>query len=94
MSKNASKPAVFYNVQLFRSAEKDLEKLPPHIVTNITRRIDALAFDPHPAQSKKLVNDHNRFRLRIGDYRALYRIDHTTKQIFVYQITHRKDAYR
>lgn len=81
-------------MHLFRSAEKDLEKLPVRVVANITRRIDALAFDPRPAQSKKLVNDRDRYRLRVNDYRVLYRIDHTTKQIFVYEIKHRKDAYR
>ncbi len=35
-----------------------------------------------------------RYRLRIGDYRVIYRIDEQERKVFVLSITHRSDAYR
>lgn len=94
MSKNDSRLAAFYNIRFFRSAQKELDRLPKHIARNISRRIHTLAYNPRPAQSKKLVDSPDQFRLRVGDYRILFRIDTRTRQIIIYRISHRKDAYR
>lgn len=94
MSKSGSKLAAFYNIRFFRSAQKELDDLPKHIAENISRRIHALAHNPRSAQSKKLVGSPDQFRLRVGDYRILFRLDTPARQIIIYRISHRKDAYR
>lgn len=34
------------------------------------------------------------FKLKIGDYRAIYDIDHSRKVITVHKVGHRKDIYK
>ena len=40
---------------------------------------------------KKLTNFTPEYRLRVGQYRVLFRIDNKTLRI--YRVKHRKDAY-
>jgi mRNA interferase RelE/StbE len=34
------------------------------------------------------------YRLRVGDYRILFTIDDVAKEVRVYRLKHRKEAYR
>jgi mRNA interferase RelE/StbE len=49
--------------------------------------------EPRPIGCIKL-KDKNGYRIRIGDYRILYEIDDAVKEVSVYKIAHRKEAYR
>ncbi|MDQ4076813.1 MAG: type II toxin-antitoxin system RelE/ParE family toxin [Chloroflexota bacterium] len=60
------------------------------------RILDALTdlgSEPRPAGTKKLGH-LNSYRIRVGDYRAIYRIDDTNRTVKVWRIGHRKDVYR
>jgi len=59
----------------------------------IGERIEALADDPHPAQSARLTGQSG-FRLRVGDYRVLYEVDDAAQVIAVLRVRHRREAYR
>ena len=50
-------------------------------------------FAEHP-NVKSLRGELNAFRLRQGDWRALYRVDRATQQVRVYVIDTRARAYR
>jgi mRNA interferase RelE/StbE len=43
-----------YSIVVSRKVEKEIIKLPGHIVKNIGKAIDKLAEDPRPSGSKKL----------------------------------------
>lgn len=62
----------------------------------IKRRIEALAANPTPPGSKKLVGvmdgDCPVYRVRQGDYRILYSVRPVI--IVILDIDHRKDVYR
>ena len=49
--------------------------------------------DPFPRGTKKLKGTDG-FRIRVGDYRILYRVDPASHVITVGAIKHRKEAYR
>jgi mRNA interferase RelE/StbE len=34
------------------------------------------------------------FRYRVGDYRVIYQIDDLRRTVYVYKISHRREAYR
>ncbi len=51
-----------------------------------------LAFDPRPSGCKKLKG-RNAYRIRIGDYRAIYDIIDNKLIITVINVAHRKDVY-
>jgi mRNA interferase RelE/StbE len=81
-----------YEILLLAPAQKDLDKLEPKTFARILGRIRALADDARPAGCLNLT-DENGYRLRVGDYRILYRIDDAGRQVYIYRIKHRKDAY-
>ena len=83
-----------YSLQFRPSVEKDLRALPKSVTKRIWRRVEALADEPIPAGSVKLSGAEALYRIRVGDYRVIYGIDHSSKRILVHYIRHRKDAYR
>lgn len=83
-----------YEIELSRSAFKNLAHIPKRDLLRIQSRMDSLALDPRPIDIKKIQGDENLYRVRSGNYRILYRIfDHVVK-ILVVDIDHRKDIYR
>ena len=82
-----------YTVEIKRSAEKELDRLPAKIHKNVSSRILALENSPRPPGALKLQGGDG-YRLRVGDYRVLYTIDDSTRRVFIYSIAHRREAYR
>ena len=60
----------------------------------IRAKIDLLSSNPRPAQSKLLKGGEPRYRLRVGDYRVVYKIKHEVLAVLVVRIGHRKEVYR
>lgn len=81
-----------YSVIIDRFAQKQLDKIPPPHFNRIIRAIDALSTDPRPHGSKKLTG-RPAYRIRIGNYRVIYRIEDAVLTVFVVDIGHRKDIY-
>jgi len=73
-------------------ALKDLDRLEASVFERILKKIRALSKDARPSECLKLTRDEG-YRLRVGDYRILYRVDDALKRIFIYRIKHRKDVY-
>ncbi len=82
-----------YEIKLLPRATKDLDKFPRDIFNRIKIEIENLYDNPRPFGCVKLTAEDG-YRIRVSDYRILYRIDDQSKIIFVYRIRHRKDAYR
>jgi len=82
-----------YKIKIIPQAQKDLNQLHDKIFNSIKDEILALAVNPRPYGSVKLTNE-NGYRIRIGDYRALYRVNDELKEVFICRVKHRKDAYR
>ena len=79
--------------RLWAYAEKELAKLSSEIGQRIGRAIRALEHDPVPASAKRLKG-REEFRLRVGDYRVLYLLDHKNHVLTICAIGHRSDVYR
>ena len=88
-----SVPSPSYYIKIIPPAQKDLEKLQPKIFRTIKNKIIKLADNPRLYDAVKLTNEEG-YRIRIGNYRVLYRIDDKLKEIFIYRVKHRKEAYR
>ncbi len=82
-----------YNVEIKRSAEREMNRLPAEMHRRISERILALEDNPRPLGSRKLRGGEA-YRLRVGDYRVLYTSDDQARRIFVYCVAHRREAYR
>jgi len=81
-----------YELFLLAPAQKDLDKLEAPVFARIVKKIRALSGDARPPGCLKLTGEDG-YRIRIGEYRVLYRVDDPLKRIFVYRIKHRKDVY-
>ena len=81
-----------YKVLLEHRAENDLDVLDSVIRERILERVLKLQNDPR-VSAKKLQGSTNAWRLRVGDWRIIYEIDDTRKEIKIYRIKHRSGAY-
>jgi len=83
-----------YTVVLTKSAQKDLQKLPIAIAITIQKKLSQLTEETHSLNILKLVGYLiPTYRLRIGDYRAIFEVYEQEIVVLVIGIKHRKDAY-
>jgi mRNA interferase RelE/StbE len=83
-----------FRVVLSKSAEKDLSKLPSRVVKQIIPVLESLSETPRPLGCKKLKGFDDLWRVRIGNYRAVYAIEDVLFLIDIRAIGHRKDIYK
>ena len=81
-----------YTVELTLSAQKQLSKLPNIIAERIEESLLELEENPRPVGCKKLKG-RTAYRIRIGDYRAIYTINDTVLTVIVIKIGHRREVY-
>jgi mRNA interferase RelE/StbE len=89
-----SLPAPTYSVLLRPAALRDLKRLPSDIRVRVEAVIDRLREHPRPPGSRKLVGFEHEWRARVGDYRVLYIIDDSRRQVVIARVAHRREAYR
>jgi len=83
-----------YEVALLRSAEKELAALPRDVQRRVVKRLSGLAIAPRPAGARAMTGSAGAYRLRIGDYRVVYRVLDEERMVRVGPIGHRRDVYR
>ncbi len=83
-----------FHIYLTRRAEKDLKRISPEVRKRIEEKIRELALDPLPRGVAKLAGLKDAYRVRIGDYRILYRVYWEEKIVVVFRIALRKGAYK
>lgn len=81
-----------YKVFIERRAEHDLGKLEPAMLNRVIEHLLDLRTNPR-MNAKKLAGSKNIWRVRIGDWRAIYEIDDKRKEARIYRIKHRAKAY-
>ena len=83
-----------YRIELRSSVEKDMRALPRAAITRVLERLESLADEPFPAGVRKLTGTERLYRIRVGDYRVLYEVDHSAGVVTIHYVRHRRDAYR
>ena len=79
-----------YEVLLHPKAQAALEKSETELKSRIRAKLRTLRSNPEGRKRRK----HSDFwSLRIGDYRAVYEIDHTGQRVIILFIGHRKEVY-
>ena len=81
-----------YKIEIKKSAEKEISKLPKLVIKRIIYKIETLSDDPRPKGCKKLSADE-KYRIRVGVYRILYSIEDEKLVIFIVKVAHRKKVY-
>ena len=83
-----------YAVALARSARKELQNLDPQVARRILKQIEALVANPRPSGVVKLEGASDLWRIRVGEWRVVYRISDRDRLVDVNAVRHRRDAYR
>ena len=83
-----------YNLEVTKSAQKDIRKLPRTIIRRVNNKIQNLRLVPRPADCEKLSGSKSSYRVRVGDYRIIYTIYDAKIIVSIIRVAHRKDVYR
>ncbi len=83
---------MIYNIQISRSAQKQLAKINNPFFKAINEKILSLKSNPRPPGCKKLKGNDS-WRIRVADYRIIYEIKDDILIVVVID-DHRKQVYR
>jgi len=83
-----------YSVVFARSARKELQNLDPQVARRILKQIEALVTNPRPSGVVKLEGATDLWRIRVGEWRVVYRISDPELLVDIIAVRHRSAAYR
>jgi mRNA interferase RelE/StbE len=82
-----------YTILLNKKIKKFIENIEER--DRLKLRLQMLSENPISEDSKRIKGKYrNLFRVRVGDFRMLYHIDHNSKEILVVKIDKRSRVYR
>jgi len=82
-----------YELEITRTAEKRLRKLPRDDQVRVARAMLRLASEPRPRGCRKLSGYDDVYRVRAGVYRILYSVSDEVLLIVILKVGQRKDIY-
>jgi mRNA interferase RelE/StbE len=83
-----------YEVQILPKAARQIKALSVEVRQDISLTIQSLANEPRPIGVKKLSGEKDIYRVRVGNYRVLYRIVAKVLVVVVVSVGHRREVYR
>ena len=83
-----------YQIQIVPKAKRQLKAIPRQMQTLLKDAIRELSETPRPQGVKKLSGEDNLYRIRIRNYRVIYKIEDNILLILIVAIGHRRDIYR
>ncbi len=81
-----------YSVFLSPHAVRDYHKLPKEVKERVSQALENLQENPRPHGCEK-VKGFEGWRIRVGDYRIIFKIDDENRTVTITRIGHRKDVY-
>lgn len=84
-----------HRLELSDLVVKQMRKLPQDLRRRMRQRLDLLAADPQgpQPQAKALKGQRGVFRLRVGEWRILYELDHRRGVVRILEIGPGHDVY-
>ena len=83
-----------FEILLDIPAQKSLKKFDRKTALRIIESIEKLAEDPIPHDSKRVIGMKEKiFRIRVGKFRILYRVDYKNLFLVVIKIDSREHVY-
>ncbi len=85
-----------YSLEFTETAERELSRLDARVAQQMRAALARMAENVEAVRHQALTGPRYRgqFRLRMGDYRAIYELDRANRHITVHRVQHRSDAYR
>ena len=84
-----------FDIKLDKQPEKFLKSCEKILFDRIISKFKELKENPVPHDSKRIVGyELPTFRIRIGKYRVLYRLNYETSTIIIVKIDNRENIYK
>lgn len=83
-----------YSITFAAAARRQFDKLPRPAKRQLGAVIAQLSDNPRPPGVVKLSGEDRLYRVRGGDYRAVYRIEDDRLLVLVVKVGHRREVYR
>lgn len=83
-----------YEIVLKPSAKRTLDDLPKSDKIRVIEALEKLADNPRHHGVIKLESETDLYRVRIGNYRAVFTIEDDRLVVLVLKIGHRREIYR
>ena len=78
-----------------KSAARGLARMPQGIARRMLGELKTIAADPAAYRGDwKPLQGSPFWRLRVGDWRVIFRVDYTAKRIAIAPVLHRREVYR
>ncbi|HEY5286361.1 MAG TPA: type II toxin-antitoxin system RelE/ParE family toxin [Solirubrobacteraceae bacterium] len=81
-----------WSIEIERRADRDLERLDRQVRDRVLSSIENLAANPEQANIRRLTN-RPESRLRVGNWRVIFTIDHARRTVSVRRVLLREHAY-
>jgi mRNA interferase RelE/StbE len=85
---------LIYQITFSHAAYRQLDDLPKPDQRRIQERVDRLSTNPRPPAAKAIKGGRGILRIRVGDYRIIYKVEDDLLVILVIRIGHRREVYR
>ncbi|MFH1336019.1 MAG: type II toxin-antitoxin system RelE/ParE family toxin, partial [Candidatus Zixiibacteriota bacterium] len=82
-----------YSLFILPRATKELSVLEATEYKKVKKAILRLAGNPRPSGCSKLTGREG-WKMRVGDYRVIYEINDSNREVVVLHVGHRRDIYR
>ena len=84
-----------YKILLLPSGQRGLDDIQDKaLLSRLKESMLKLKDNPRPPGCVKLLGGKNGYRIRVSNYRYVYRIDDSNKMIYIYRVKHRREVYR
>ncbi|HEY1093331.1 MAG TPA: type II toxin-antitoxin system RelE/ParE family toxin [Glycomyces sp.] len=83
-----------FRVEFTEEADKQLKSLDKPVRRRILLAVAKLEGNPRPEGVKKLKGKSDRWRIRVGDWRVLYKVEDGRLIVLVVMVGHRSKVYR
>ena len=81
-----------YRVEVSRAATRDLRRLPAEIRRRVTPVLRSLADEPRPHRVRKITDEDQAYRLRVGAYRVVYEVDDRQEMVVIQRVVRRSEG--
>ena len=82
-----------WNIQFRPQAREELRRIPKKTAMRILAKLTDLELDPYGLDTTAMRSDPDRRRLRVGDYRVVYTLEHGQLVIWVVAVGNRASIY-
>jgi mRNA interferase RelE/StbE len=83
-----------YAVVFSPAVSQRIRKLDPGTRARLVARIEALGADPRPPGCVALQGAQGLLRIRMGDWRIVYRVEDKSLVVLIVRVGHRREVYR